>query len=278
MSSVLFSTRALLVANLGSVASAGLSNTFSARMLNFERLVWLSTRQLTHAHLLIVPRTDHQKSIFTRENLIRYDWWMGCSMSGGFLSGDQVVGGYVCKACYLIKCKQIWDILQSRRIFTCVSNKLQSIQTPWPVCWRDISAAIMAPWAYNPVAISVAATPTLAGGRSASPVLRCKISWESVYTTMKNTIPTYASTQLHLRWPRHTPPLPWKDLSGHSLKVMYKWNHALLYSTCEGGTCDWRVYQPGINISTVLPSEPHGCQLPRNIIFNENIGLFYEAV
>jgi hypothetical protein len=40
ISSVLFSTRALFVANLGSVASAGFSSTFSARMLNFRKLVW----------------------------------------------------------------------------------------------------------------------------------------------------------------------------------------------------------------------------------------------
>jgi hypothetical protein len=31
---------------------------------------------------------------------------------------------------------------------------------------------MMAPWAYNPVEMSVTATPTLDGGRSGSPVLQ----------------------------------------------------------------------------------------------------------
>lgn len=54
---------------------------------------------------------------------------------------------------------------------TCVSNRLQSIQVPTPVCWREMRAAIMAPCAYNAVERSVTATPTLQGGPSGSPVL-----------------------------------------------------------------------------------------------------------
>lgn len=51
------------------------------------------------------------------------------------------------------------------------SNKLQSIQTPCPVFSLDKRPAMMAPCVYSPVAMSVAATPTLQGGPSGSPVL-----------------------------------------------------------------------------------------------------------
>ena len=71
---------------------------------------------------------------------------------------------------------------------TCDSNRLQSIQTPFPVFSLEIKAAMIAPWAYKPVAMSVLATPTysivmwhrihqlwleqtLHGGPSGSPVL-----------------------------------------------------------------------------------------------------------
>lgn len=43
---------------------------------------------------------------------------------------------------------------------TCDSNKLQSTHTPFPVFSLEIQAAIIAPWAYKPVAMSVLATPT----------------------------------------------------------------------------------------------------------------------
>ena len=37
---------------------------------------------------------------------------------------------------------------------------MQSIHTPFPVFSLEIKAAIIAPWAYKPVAMSVLATPT----------------------------------------------------------------------------------------------------------------------
>ena len=43
---------------------------------------------------------------------------------------------------------------------TCDSNRLQSIHTPFPVFSLEIKAAMIAPWAYKPVAMSVLATPT----------------------------------------------------------------------------------------------------------------------
>lgn len=48
-------------------------------------------------------------------------------------------------------------------LHTCVLNKLQSIFCPFPVLCRCNNAAIIAPCAYNPVAMSVSATPTFTG-------------------------------------------------------------------------------------------------------------------
>jgi hypothetical protein len=61
-----------------------------------------------------------------------------------------------------------------RRGVTCVSKRLQSIQTPLPVCWRESRAAMIAPCAYRAVCRSTTATPTLQGGPSGSPVLSYK--------------------------------------------------------------------------------------------------------
>lgn len=92
-----------------------------------------------------------------------------------FLTCNQIVGRNICQPSDLnnVNVLTIPSSMQ-RLVITCDSKRLQSIHTPFPVCWRDISAAIMAPWAYKPVAISVAATPTLAGGRSGSPVLEAE--------------------------------------------------------------------------------------------------------
>lgn len=46
------------------------------------------------------------------------------------------------------------------KVHTCDSNRLQSIQTPFPVFFLEIKAAMIAPWVYKPVAMSVLATPT----------------------------------------------------------------------------------------------------------------------
>jgi hypothetical protein len=92
-----------------------------------------------------------------------------------FLTRDQVIRGNICQSRYL-QTMSFWNITQYVQYqLTCDSNKLQSIQTPLPVFSREIMAAMMAPWVYKPVAMSVAATPTLAGGRSGSPVLRILI-------------------------------------------------------------------------------------------------------
>ena len=49
---------------------------------------------------------------------------------------------------------------------TCVESKSQLIFCPSPVFCRCRRDAIIAPWAYNPVARSVIATPTLHGAPS----------------------------------------------------------------------------------------------------------------
>lgn len=54
--------------------------------------------------------------------------------------------------------KTVESVLGRRH--TCDSNKLQSIRTPFPVFSLEMRAAIIAPWAYKPVAMSVLATPT----------------------------------------------------------------------------------------------------------------------
>jgi hypothetical protein len=51
-------------------------------------------------------------------------------------------------------------ILRRKEWRTCDSNRLQSIHTPFPVFSLEIRAAMIAPWAYKPVAMSVLATPT----------------------------------------------------------------------------------------------------------------------
>jgi hypothetical protein len=93
------------------------------------------------------------------------------AVSISFLSCDEIVGCNIRETGKLVSRSQTYANTPRTRQ-TCDSNRLQSIQTPFPVFWREIRAAIMAPWAYSPVEISVTATPTLDGGRSGSPVLR----------------------------------------------------------------------------------------------------------
>jgi len=96
---------------------------------------------------------------------------MCCAVSMSFLSCNEIVGCNIRETGKLISWSQTYANTPHTRQ-TCDSNRLQSIQTPFPVFWREIRAAIIAPWAYSPVEISVTATPTLDGGRSGSPVLR----------------------------------------------------------------------------------------------------------
>jgi hypothetical protein len=98
---------------------------------------------------------------------------MSGPMARCFLPSYQIVGSDINQSSNLKSIINKVSFLdnQTRIIITCDSKRLQSIQTPLLVCCRDIRAAIMAPCAYSPVAMSVAATPTLTGGRPGSPVL-----------------------------------------------------------------------------------------------------------
>jgi hypothetical protein len=63
---------------------------------------------------------------------------------------------------------------------------LQSIHTPFPVFSLEIKAAMIAPWAYRPVAMSVLATPTyrvVMGCFNSLAVVRTNLAWRAIRFT-----------------------------------------------------------------------------------------------
>ena len=54
-------------------------------------------------HLLVIPRTDDEKSVLAREYLVRHNGRVCCPVPGSLLSSDQVIGCNIRKPCQLPK-------------------------------------------------------------------------------------------------------------------------------------------------------------------------------
>lgn len=147
-SSSRFCTRASLFANLGSFASSGSFNTLSVRILNLDHVL---SRLLNDSqrHPLPVCYSLHRSSYnHLCTGILDTARWRGAPFHAFLLLSLQLDSWTRCSqaplsAASLLKLTDNRNRRHPQQ--TCVSNRLQSIQTPLPVCCRDMSAAIIAP-------------------------------------------------------------------------------------------------------------------------------------
>ena len=122
-------------------------------------------------NLLLIPSANHNVPVFARKDLVWDNGRVRGTMPPSLCTSNQIVGRDIREAGQLSSVSVHRTQLHAVKERTCDSKRFASIQQPLPVCWREMRAAIIAPWVYRPVAMSVTATPTLDGGRSGSPVL-----------------------------------------------------------------------------------------------------------